>query len=118
MKNITDLILNWFTPDSLKDLPDRYKIESLFFNFFGQGHYYHKNDIPGFSQLGITNVEVERRGGELVFIIHLLKPGLLIGKDGATIDRFTTHLSKCLKESVRVDLKETHPFASIKNKKG
>ena len=60
-------------------------------NFFGAGYYEkRKEGIPHLNELGITDISLKNG----VLAITLLRPGLLIGKKGSTIDQLQKYLSE------------------------
>lgn len=54
----------------------------------------------------IAQVEIERTGDKVRVIIHSGRPGIVIGRKGADIDRLRDDLHKILKKEVVIDIKE------------
>jgi len=76
------------------------KIKSLFCTYF-DGCYGvdPAENVPNTFEMGICKLDYK----EDVLIVHLRRPGLLIGKGGRTIDALAKYL-ECRVEVVEVDL--------------
>ena len=58
---------------------------------------------------GVSAVEVERPGGsKLRITIHTSRPGLIIGRKGAEIEKLKQELSQQTKREVFIDIQEVH----------
>ena len=58
---------------------------------------------------GVSAVEVERPGGsKLRITIHTSRPGLIIGRKGAEIEKLKTELAQKTKREVFIDIQEVH----------
>lgn len=58
---------------------------------------------------GVSAVEVERPGGsKLRITIHTSRPGLIIGRKGAEIEKLKQELSQKTKREVFIDIQEVH----------
>ncbi|MDO4614589.1 MAG: 30S ribosomal protein S3 [Lachnospiraceae bacterium] len=55
---------------------------------------------------GISKIEIERASGRIKVIIYTAKPGLVIGKGGAEIEKLKAELTKKIGKKVLVDIKE------------
>lgn len=55
---------------------------------------------------GIANVEIERAGQKVRIIIHTARPGIIIGKKGAEIEKLRKDFEAMLKKQVAIDIKE------------
>ena len=55
---------------------------------------------------GIAKIEIERPTDKVRIIIHTAKPGFVIGKGGAEIEKLKTELAKYTDKKVLVDIKE------------
>ncbi|MFQ9511826.1 MAG: 30S ribosomal protein S3 [Lachnospiraceae bacterium] len=55
---------------------------------------------------GISKIEIERASGRVKVIIHTAKPGVVIGKGGAEIERIKGEVSKLTDKKLFVDIKE------------
>ena len=59
-----------------------------------------------YSVAGISSINIERAAANLKIIIHTSKPGILIGKKGADIEKLRSSLSKLSKKNISLDIKE------------
>ena len=55
---------------------------------------------------GVSSVEVERPGNKLRLIIRTARPGIIIGRKGAEIDKLKEELSKMTGKEIYVDIME------------
>ena len=55
---------------------------------------------------GIAKIEIERDGKKVKISIHCAKPGLVIGKGGAEIEKTKAQVQKLTDKKVFVDIKE------------
>ena len=55
---------------------------------------------------GISKIEIERTTDRLKVILHTAKPGVVIGKQGAEIEKLKKEISKFTEKKVLVDIKE------------
>jgi small subunit ribosomal protein S3 len=58
------------------------------------------------SGASISDIEIERTSGKLKVIVHTAKPGVVIGKGGAEIEKVKKELEKLTGRKVLVDIKE------------
>ena len=58
---------------------------------------------------GVAKMEIERSAERVKIIIYTAKPGVVIGKGGAEIEKLKTELSKYTTSKVFVDIKEVKP---------
>lgn len=56
----------------------------------------------------IPQVEIERTGETVTVFLHTARPGILIGKKGAKVDRFREELEKLTGRPVRMKIIEIH----------
>jgi len=66
----------------------------------------HIRDNWGFA--AIPKVEIERAGDVVTVFIHTARPGVLIGKKGAKVDKFREELEKITGGPVRLKIIEVH----------
>lgn len=59
-----------------------------------------------FSTAGIATIEIERASNRAKVIIHTARPGIIIGRKGADIDRLRDDLQDRTKKEVYIDIKE------------
>ena len=65
------------------------------------------------SQGAIAKIEIERAYGRIRIIIHSGRPGVIIGRKGAEIDRLKEELKDIVNKELQIDIKEIkHPAIS------
>ena len=57
---------------------------------------------------GISSVEIERPGNKLRIIVRTARPGIIIGRKGAEIDKLKADLQKRSNRDVHLDIQEVH----------
>jgi small subunit ribosomal protein S3 len=57
---------------------------------------------------GVSSIEVDRPGNKLRVTIRTSRPGIIIGKRGAEIEKLKTELAKKTKREVFIDIQEVH----------
>ena len=57
---------------------------------------------------GVSSIEVDRPGNKLRITIHTSRPGIIIGRKGAEIDKLKQEVSKRTKREVHIDIVEVH----------
>ena len=55
---------------------------------------------------GIARIEIERASDRVKVIVHTAKPGVVIGKGGAEIEKVKTEVSKFTNKKLFIDIKE------------
>ncbi|WNV58684.1 30S ribosomal protein S3 [Oscillospiraceae bacterium NTUH-002-81] len=55
---------------------------------------------------GVSKIEIERASDKVKIIIYTAKPGLVIGKGGAEIEKVKAELAACTDKKLIVDIKE------------
>ena len=55
---------------------------------------------------GVSKIEIERASERVKIIIHTAKPGVVIGKGGAEIEKLKAELQKLVSKKLIVDIKE------------
>lgn len=55
---------------------------------------------------GVSKIEIERAGQNMRVIIHTARPGIIIGKKGAEVDKLRKDLQMITGKDVAVDIKE------------
>ena len=55
---------------------------------------------------GVSKIEIERASDRLKVIIHTAKPGIVIGKGGAEIEKLKAEVQKFTTKKLVVDIKE------------
>lgn len=84
----------WFSErkDFARNVEEDYKIRK----------YIHKKFIQG----AVAGVDIERLSGQVKIKISSARPGVIIGRRGADIDRLRADLSKVTTKEISVDIKE------------
>ena len=57
---------------------------------------------------GVSSIEIERPGNKLRIIIRTARPGIIIGRKGAEIDKLKQEIQKRTGRDVYVDILEVH----------
>ena len=57
---------------------------------------------------GVSSIEVDRPGNKLRITIHTSRPGIVIGRKGAEIEKLKGDLAKKTKRDVFIDIQEVH----------
>ncbi|MBV9608629.1 MAG: 30S ribosomal protein S3, partial [Acidobacteria bacterium] len=57
---------------------------------------------------GVSSVDIERPGNKLRIIIRTARPGIIIGRKGAEIDKLKQELQKRTSRDVFIDIQEVH----------
>lgn len=65
-----------------------------------------------FSAAGISNIEIERASNRAKVIIQTARPGIVIGRKGADIDRLRDELQEMTKKEIYIDIKEVDNIAT------
>lgn len=55
---------------------------------------------------GVSKIEIERPGQKLKIIIHTARPGIIIGKKGAEVEKLKKELEEITGKQVSIDIKE------------
>ena len=55
---------------------------------------------------GVSKIEIERAAGRVKVTVYTAKPGVVIGKGGAEIDKIKSELQKQTSDKLVVDIKE------------
>ena len=75
-------------------------------NFLKEDHRIRSYIEKNYSIAGISSIIIERAASNLKIIIHTSKPGVLIGKKGADIEKLRNSLSKLSDKNISLDIKE------------
>ena len=57
---------------------------------------------------GVSSIDIERPGNKIRIIIRTARPGIIIGRKGAEIDKLKVELQKRTNRDVFVDIQEVH----------
>jgi small subunit ribosomal protein S3 len=55
---------------------------------------------------GIPRVEIERKGDQLMILVHCARPGVLIGRKGVKVDKLKEQLEKLTGKSITLNIHE------------
>ncbi len=55
---------------------------------------------------GVSKIEIERASDKVKITVHTAKPGVVIGKGGAEIEKLKGEIKKLTKKDVNLDIKE------------
>jgi small subunit ribosomal protein S3 len=83
----------WFAKKNYKDM----LLEDITIQKFIKANLYHA---------GVAKVEIERTGKKIRAIIHTARPGIIIGKKGAEVEKLKKELEKLTRQEMSVDIKE------------
>jgi len=83
----------WFAKRNYKDL----LLEDLKIQNYIKENLYHA---------GVPKVEIERRGDKIKTIIHTARPGIIIGKKGAEVEKLKKELESMTGKEMTIDIKE------------
>ena len=68
-----------------------------------------KNELKDkLKSAGVSSIEIERPGNKIRIIIKTARPGIIIGRKGAEIDKLKADLQKRTSRDVFVDIQEVH----------
>jgi len=74
--------------------------------FLKEDHKIRSYIEKNYSIAGISSVIIERAAANIKIIIHTSKPGVLIGKKGADIEKLRVNLAKLSDKNISLDIKE------------
>ena len=83
----------WFARKNYKDL----LYEDLAIQKFIKSNLYHA---------GVPKIEIERTGKKIKVTIHTARPGIIIGKKGAEVEKLKKELEKITGKDLSIDIKE------------
>jgi small subunit ribosomal protein S3 len=68
-----------------------------------------KKDLKGrFAGAGVSHIDIERAANKLKIIIHTSRPGIIIGRKGAEIDKLKQEIKSRTGREVFVNIQEIH----------
>jgi len=83
----------WFAKRNYKDL----LLEDLVIQNYIKENLYHA---------GVPKIEIERRGDKIKTIIYTARPGIIIGKKGAEVEKLKKELESMTGKEMTIDIKE------------
>ena len=90
----------------IKDWGSRWYAEADFADYLVEDYKIRKFLKKRLYSAGISNIEIERSPEIVKIIIHTAKPGFVIGKQGAEIEKLKLEIEKLTTKKVLVDIKE------------
>ena len=90
----------------IKDWDSRWYAEADFADYLVEDYKIRKFLKKRLYSAGISNIEIERSPEIVKIIIHTAKPGFVIGKQGAEIEKLKLEIAKLTTKKVLVDIKE------------
>jgi small subunit ribosomal protein S3 len=90
----------------IKDWDSRWYAEKDFADFLVEDHEIREFLKKKLYNAGISKVEIERASDRVKVIIFTAKPGVIIGKGGADIEKLKNELTKITDKKLVVDIKE------------
>ena len=90
----------------IKDWESRWYADAQFADYLVEDYNIRKFLKKKLFSAGVTDIEIERTSDRLKVIIHVAKPGVVIGKQGAEIEKLKKEIAKFTTQKVFVDIKE------------
>ena len=90
----------------IKDWDSKWYAEKDFADYLVEDHQIREFLKKRLYSTGMPKVEIERASDRVKVTIYTAKPGLVIGKGGAEIEKLKSELSKKVGKKVLVDIKE------------
>ena len=90
----------------IKDWDSRWYAEKDFADFLVEDHEIREFLKKKLYNAGISKIEIERASDRVKVIIFTAKPGVIIGKGGADIEKLKSDLAKLTEKKLVVDIKE------------
>ncbi len=90
----------------IKDWDSRWYAEKDFADFLVEDHKIREFLKKKLYSAGIAKIEIERASDRVKVIIFTAKPGVIIGKGGADIEKLKADLAKLTDKKLVVDIKE------------
>ncbi|MDO5701780.1 MAG: 30S ribosomal protein S3 [Lachnospiraceae bacterium] len=90
----------------IKDWESKWYAEKDFADYLVEDHKIREFLKKKLYSTGIPKIEIERASDRVKVTVYTAKPGLVIGKGGAEIEKLKAELSKMIDKKVLVDIKE------------
>ncbi len=90
----------------IKNWRSRWFAKKNFADFLAEDFDIRKYVKKNFSAAGIAAIEIERANNKAKVIIHTARPGIIIGRKGADIDRLRDDLQDKTKKEIYIEIKE------------
>ena len=90
----------------IKDWESKWYAEKDFADFLIEDHNIRDFLKKKLYSTGVSKIEIERASDRVKVTIYTSKPGLVIGKGGAEIEKLKAELTKMVSKKILVDIKE------------
>ena len=90
----------------IKDWDSKWYADAEFSEFLVEDYDIRKYLKKKLYSAGISKIEIERASDRVKVIIYTAKPGVVIGKGGAEIEKLKAELQKMISKKLIVDIKE------------
>ena len=90
----------------IKDWDSKWYAEADFADYLEEDHKIRVFLKKKLYSAGVSKIEIERASDRVKVIVHTAKPGVVIGKGGAEIEKVKAELQKFTDKKVIVDIKE------------
>ena len=90
----------------IKNWSSRWYAEADFADFLVEDYNIRKFLKKKLFSAGVSDIEIDRTSDKVRIILHTAKPGFVIGKQGAEIEKIKTEVSKFTYKRVYIDIKE------------
>lgn len=90
----------------IKDWGSRWYAEADFADYLVEDYNIRKFLKKKLYSAGVSDIEIERASDKVKIIIHTAKPGVVIGKGGAEIEKLKVEVSKYTTKKVFINIKE------------
>ena len=90
----------------IKDWDSKWYAEKEFADYLVEDHEIRTFLKKKLYAAGVSKIEIERASDRVKVTVYTAKPGVVIGKGGAEIEKFKTELQKLTDKKLLVDIKE------------
>ncbi len=90
----------------IKDWDSKWYAEDQFADFLVEDYNIRKFLKKKLYAAGVSKIEIERASDRVKVVVYTAKPGIVIGKGGAEIEKVKTDLQKLTDKKLVVDIKE------------
>ena len=90
----------------IKNWSSRWYAEADFADFLVEDYNIRKFLKKKLFSAGVSDIEIDRTSDKVRIILHTAKPGFVIGKQGAEIEKIKTEVSMFTDKRVYIDIKE------------
>ncbi len=90
----------------IKDWDSKWYAEKDFADYLVEDHKIREFLKKKLYTSGVSKIEIERASDRVKVVVYTAKPGIVIGKGGAEIEKLKNEISKMIGKKVQVDIKE------------